>query len=184
MTPNSALKILKNGRKLMPIQHAVWNGDEFKGEELEFLWDDGIRKFGLWGVSPMRDVNGLIIGAIATCEDITQRKFMEEEIARMNEERYEKMIYYMRNGCALLKVVFDKKENPIGLKYVAVNLLAAQYIGHPAEKLISKRLDEVFPLMKQEEYKWMNTYIEVALTGVSTSFIRYFEQHARWYHIM
>lgn len=187
VTPNRVLKISADGRELMPeemlIKRAIWNGEECKGEELEFLWDDGVRKFGLWTVSPMRGANGTIIGAIATCQDITQRKFMEEEIARAHEGRYERMVHYMRNGCALHKVVFDEKENPIGLEYMAVNSLAAQYIGYPAEEIIGKRVDDVFPLMKQEEFDWVQTYIEVALTGVSTSFIQYFEQQNRWYHI-
>lgn len=85
---SSGLKIYRNGKKVaaseMPLPRAILNELTFLADELEFIWADGVRKVGLWNSSPIYDENGILCGAIATCEDITERKKMEEEL---NEHR-------------------------------------------------------------------------------------------------
>ncbi|MBC9786477.1 PAS domain S-box protein [Heliobacterium chlorum] len=65
---------------LMPIQRSALLGIEIHGEELEFTWEDGVRKVSIWNTRPIKDENGNIDVVIATMEDITERKLLEEEL--------------------------------------------------------------------------------------------------------
>lgn len=77
----SPVKILRGGWELapenMPLRRAACFGEEIDGDELEFEWPDGVHKAALWSARPLRDDNGLIIGAIATFEEISERKQLE-----------------------------------------------------------------------------------------------------------
>ncbi|MGE5371453.1 MAG: PAS domain S-box protein [Solirubrobacterales bacterium] len=76
----SAGKVLRPEE--LPIQRATWFGEETHEQELEFVWPDGRRKFALYHADPLRNSEGRIIGAIATFEDITARKLMEQTLMR------------------------------------------------------------------------------------------------------
>lgn len=75
------VKIFRNNRELsledLPIQRSAWYGEVITGMELDFAWDDGIRKTLIWNSVPLKQ-NGQIIGAIATCDDITHIKQLEK----------------------------------------------------------------------------------------------------------
>lgn len=55
----------------IPIYRSALYGDRITGVELEFVWQDGISKTAIWSSSPIRDEMGVIIGAIATFEEVT-----------------------------------------------------------------------------------------------------------------
>ena len=65
-----AVKVIKNGKPMkaeeMPMQRAAQYGEDVVGEELEFLWGDGVSKIARWSASALRDENGNICGCIAT----------------------------------------------------------------------------------------------------------------------
>lgn len=70
------VKILQNGKLLLteelPIVRSAWYGDEITGFELEYVWQDGVSKIAIVSTSPLRDETGVIIGAIATSEEVTE----------------------------------------------------------------------------------------------------------------
>ncbi|MCG9966668.1 PAS domain S-box protein [Pelotomaculum terephthalicicum JT] len=78
-----SVKLIHNGKEItpaeLPIQRACWNGEVVKDFELEFIWDDGVRKISVWNSSLLYDERGSIIGAVATFEDITKYKLAEEK---------------------------------------------------------------------------------------------------------
>ena len=90
------LKIYRNGKELipeeMPIQRSVWQGERVIGEVLDFIWSDGVKRTAIWNSSPLRSkASGLIIGAIATNEDISYRIQLEEEL-KGHREHLEELI--------------------------------------------------------------------------------------------
>jgi len=92
-----SLKFYHDGKELlpeeMPIQRSVWQGEEIIGEVLECIWSDGVKRTAIWSSSPLRSkTSGVIIGAIATSEDISYRIQMEEEQKR-HREHLEELIY-------------------------------------------------------------------------------------------
>lgn len=84
-----AVEVFSNGRKVlpeeMPIQRAAWNGETVFGTEYEIVWPDGVVKYGLWSARPLYQ-NGIISGAIATREDITERKRLESELIQNRDK--------------------------------------------------------------------------------------------------
>ncbi len=83
-----AVKIMCQGRELLPeelpIWLAAWQGKEVRDYELEFLWDDGVKKTALWNASPLFNDQGIITGAVATFKDITEQKHSDTIIHHQN----------------------------------------------------------------------------------------------------
>lgn len=73
--------------KQLPLRRAVKFGEIIVNEEFEFVWPDGISKTALFSAKPLSEKGGKIFGAIATLEDITFRKQIEEDLSA-SEERY------------------------------------------------------------------------------------------------
>lgn len=113
-----SVEIFKNGQKItvtdMPIQWAAWTGENVVGSELEFLWPDGVRRYGLWSARPLYK-NGLISGAIATCEDITARKLLEFEMLeyRVNLQKHQNAMHLGMNQI-LLSALTSNTEEELG----------------------------------------------------------------------
>jgi len=82
----SPIEILSNGQQIlieeMPIQRAALNGETIIGVELEFVWPDGVRKFGSWSALPLYR-QGIIYGAMAIFIDISEKKKCESEMLRL-----------------------------------------------------------------------------------------------------
>lgn len=69
------VKVFRHGNLIsyqeIPIFRSAVHGDRITGIELEFVWQDGISKTAICSSSPIRDEMGIIIGAIATFEEVT-----------------------------------------------------------------------------------------------------------------
>jgi len=93
-----SVKILQNGKLLLteelPIERSAWNGDEINGSRLEFIWQDGVSKSAIWNTSPLRDETGVIIGAIATFEEVTElilQKPVEDRTKELKQSSNERL---------------------------------------------------------------------------------------------
>ncbi|MDP4128030.1 MAG: ATP-binding protein [Bacillota bacterium] len=64
----------------IPIYRSAVQGDRIIGVELKFVWQDGISKTAIWSSSPLRDETGVIIGAIATFEEVTGLVIKTQEL--------------------------------------------------------------------------------------------------------
>lgn len=91
LASSETCKVMRAGKELlpedMPIQRAAWYGEQTECDELEFEWEDGVKKVALWNARPLRDEYGVITGAVATLEDITDRKRTEEEERKQAEQQ-------------------------------------------------------------------------------------------------
>lgn len=112
-SPLPPFNMFLNGMKMepeqMPIQRSLWSGDSVPGQEIEFVWEDGIRKTGICKSSPLFDLGGRIIGAVTTCEDITERKKVDE----------------------------NSQENLIKLKSALASMSDAVFISDPEGRLVN-----------------------------------------------
>ncbi|TWH51564.1 ATP-binding protein [Sporomusa sp. KB1] len=143
------LKLLRDGRELlpeeMPIQRATWLGEEIKSEELEFVWNDGVRKFGLWSARPIRDENGVIVGALAVCEDITARRLLEEEKLKATQNRYLKYLENMLECFAVFLVECDEKGQIVEFRSEYINESGCRDRNITKEEHIGRSMHELYP---------------------------------------
>ena len=69
----------------LPLQMAIVTGQRVERRVLEFVWPNGRRKVGVWSAQPLIDGDGVVAGAVATCEDITERIEAEDMLRRDRE---------------------------------------------------------------------------------------------------
>jgi len=161
------LMILRDGRELlpeeMPIQRATWLGEEIESEELEFVWNDGVRKFGLWSAAPVRDDNGVIVGALAVCENITERRLLEEEKLKETENRFQKYLESMLECFAVLRAERDDNGQIIEFRSEYINESGCQDHKITKEENVGRGMHELFPSCV--ELGLFNMYCRVVETG-------------------
>jgi PAS domain S-box-containing protein len=117
---------------------------------------------------------------ITTGADITALKKTEMEL-REREEKYRSLLMSMLEGFSLCEIITDNEGKPVDYRILEVNkvweeitgLRAAEVIGKPVKK-------EVMPELEQY---WIDTYGQVALTGVPFKFENYNKSTNRWYEI-
>jgi len=118
-TPESLLpQVYHKGKKVsdaeMPLQRSAWLGETLEGFEAELLWDDGVAKTGIWSSRPILAEDGTIIGAVATFEDITDRRQVDQKLIRhrdnlqtLVEERTWELQQKNENLAAILGSISD-----------------------------------------------------------------------------
>ena len=107
------VKIFSKGKELaadeMPIQQAANNNELITSVELEFIWEDGIHKTALWSARPFLNKNFEVTGVIASFEEVTHQKQVEEllrEQKRIQKELVEKA-QKLSNQAKLLELAHD-----------------------------------------------------------------------------
>lgn len=111
----------------MPLQRAAWFGESIRGDELEFVWEDGTRKTSRWNANPIYGDTGIITGAIAVCEDITTRKRAYNKL-RAHQKNLRKMVKERTNQLGKAKQTIQEEiarhsqtERVLSLAKVAVS---------------------------------------------------------------
>jgi signal transduction histidine kinase len=93
--PQPSIQLFCEGNLLtpeeMPIQRAAWKGESSTNMEIEFVWEDGIKKTGLYNYCPLRDENGNIIAGLATSQDITEIRLVQNELAKQKQTLEERV---------------------------------------------------------------------------------------------
>ncbi len=66
----------------LPLQRAA-RGESVRNDELRVRFDDGTFYDELTSASPIRDADGIIVGAVGAAVDITERKAAEEQVRHL-----------------------------------------------------------------------------------------------------
>ncbi|MDD9269607.1 ATP-binding protein [Paenibacillus sp. GCM10023248] len=75
----------------MPMQRTARLKEEVENEVLEFVWEDGHKSISVWNTTPIYDEAGVVIGVLATSEDISHFVLKEREV-RLNKEHLERIV--------------------------------------------------------------------------------------------
>lgn len=161
--------VFHKGKKLlpeeMPIQQAAWYGKHITGYELEFIWSDGVRKTSVWNACSLYNDIGKIIGAVATHEDITNEKCLQEEFKKHRGE----LEQLVRERTAELEAANQKISEILesinsgfcaldnNLQFIYINKCAIEYMNSPLESFIGKSVWDVFP----DEKEWRDAFTTV-----------------------
>lgn len=146
------VKVCCNGKELlpeeMPLQRAAWKGEDVVGQELEFVWADGISKIARWSATPLRDETGTRCGSFSTMEDITDLVHMARELdkykthleelvegrtsaLKLSEERFSKVFYSSPHAMSI-----NRKSD---LRYLEVNNQWLKNSEYKREDVIGKK---------------------------------------------
>ncbi|NPV91817.1 MAG: PAS domain S-box protein [Firmicutes bacterium] len=143
LSPSAAktleVKLFGQGRELepaeMPIQRSAWGGETVRNQDIEFVWEDGVRKLARFSSLPLQSDNGEIIGAIATFEDITERKLADEVIKR-SDQRIAEILESITD--AFYAVDSD-------WRIIYVNKRTEKWWNRNKEELVGQSLWSIFP---------------------------------------
>ncbi|NLH46969.1 MAG: PAS domain S-box protein [Myxococcales bacterium] len=152
-----------------------------------YIRKDGGVTWGHLSVSLIRTADGRPLHFVSLIQDINKRRKDEEELRqraeelRESEERYRLLFEGMLDGFALHEIILDEAGRPCDYRFLEVNPAFERLTGLKREQLIDKRVREVLP--GTEEY-WIQTYGEVALTGVPRQFENYSGDLDRYYEVL
>jgi two-component system cell cycle sensor histidine kinase/response regulator CckA len=125
-----------------------------------------------WRLVPEINESGNVVSVLSIARDITEH--------RKSEKSYQDMFNSMSNGISLHEIICDESGKPIDYRFIDVNPAFEKITGLSRESVIGKTALEVLPNL--EPY-WLDTYGEVALTGVPTSFENYSKELDKYFEI-
>lgn len=169
----------------MPIQRSALLGETIRGFELEFVWEDGISKTALWSSCPLYDENDAIVGALATCEDITHKKNTERKLAL-----YQKQLEV--SNAKLLVTDFQQHEIIDSItdgffaldnewRLIYINSLAEEFGFRKKDELLGKSLWDITPNAQpyyDQYHKSKRENVSVHFEAFATDTDRWVDVHA------
>ena len=108
---------------------------------------------------------------------------MSAESKKHINDTYRALIENMLDGFAYHKVLFNEEGKPVDYIFLDVNDAFEELTGLKKESILEKRLTEVFENTPEGHSEWIDLYAQVALTGESIRFEKYFAPLKRWYSI-
>ncbi|GAK58452.1 integral membrane sensor signal transduction histidine kinase [Candidatus Vecturithrix granuli] len=135
----------------------------------------------LYYLTPTYTIDGVISGAQAIVEDITERKWAEKSL-RETEAEQRSLFKNLFNGLAYHKIILDERGQPCDYIFLEINEAYEQLFGLGKE-VIGKRVTEVFLNITDIEPDLIQIFGEVALTGEERRFEFYFAPFETWYAV-
>lgn len=169
-------KIFHHGRELtswdFPLHQACWKGQNVKDLELEFIWEDGVRKISLWNAAPIFNAKGAIVGAVAAFEDIswyrlTQGRNQHQQAmldgrdrgtdkltAKADSVNLSDQEFYQSREC-FFEIFHNSPDMAClirmeDLKYVEINNKVLQTFGYQRHEVIGKNLNALKIVVNQQ----------------------------------
>jgi len=129
--------------------------------------------------SPIKDVDGTIIGVSKSAREISERK-RAEAVLKESEMRYRSLFNNMLNGYAYFQVLFEGG-HPQDLIYLDVNAAFQTQTG--LKNVTGRRISEVIPGIRESNPELLACYGRVALTGQPERFESYVESLQIWFDV-
>lgn len=142
----------------------VFDSGEVYETELTFKGRRGPTIFN-WRLLPERDAQGVVRSVLSISRDITAHRRIEQD--------YRMLFSKMLEGFAVHEIICDDGGRPCDYRFLAVNPAFERITGLRAEDVAGRTATEVLPGI---DYKWIERYGKVALTGEPVIFDAYAEQ--------
>lgn len=115
-----------------------------------------------------------------TVERIDQRKLAET----LSEDgrRLRLLFDHMGTGCAYHQVVFSDGR-PVDYIFLEANPAFERLTGLRRESIIGRRVTDVIPGIRDDEFDWIGIYGRVAISGEPAHFERRADPLGRWYSV-
>ncbi len=89
----------------------------------------------------------------------------------------------MVDGYAYCRIQTDVNGEPEDFIILEVNPALQKIIGISSEKLVSKKVSQIFPDIKKGEYNWIKRLGQVVITEKEQVFAHYSEKYKKWFQI-
>ena len=108
---------------------------------------------------PVRDPDGVVQTFVCSTRDVTDRKRMEDQLAR-NEARFRAALDGSFDGFVVLEAVRDQARTIVDFVYSELNPRAEALLGRPRWQVIGRRMSEVFPLAAHADVPKLASVVE------------------------
>jgi PAS domain S-box-containing protein len=115
----------------------------------------------------------------AVVSDITERK-RAEDVLRKSEEKYRQLFESMSEGFLLVEAVLGESGKPVSYRYLDANPALENLTRLKRQEIIGKDVREVLPRI---EPHWIDTFGQVALTGVPMRIEALCKDLNGWYEV-
>lgn len=147
--------------------------------EYRIVWPDGSLHFINSRGQVMRDDSGRPTHLFGVLWDISERKQAELDL-QASERQYSSLFNSLQEGFSLHEILTDEGGQPVDYRFLEVNPAFEAMTGIPRDRWVGHTVKEVLPTT---EAHWINTYGQVALTGVPLSFENHLAALDRWYQV-
>ena len=128
----------------------------------------------------LRSASGLVIGAIESFEDITERENLEKNL-QASEARYQTLFTHIQSGVGLYELIANEAGQPVDFRILEINpafqRLLADWSGNPA----GKRVSQVFPSSAAD---FIRRYAPVAAGGGPLRLAEYIPEIQRYFNVL
>ncbi|MGF7000521.1 EAL domain-containing protein [Paraburkholderia sp. GAS32] len=132
--------------------------------EYEMVCKDGEVLTVLLSAVLERQSDGTPLRSMAVIEDITGRRKTEATLLE-SEHRYRALFEHMQVGFVLLDIVSDASAKIVDFLFIAANPTFLRMANVSFDRLIGKKVSEVFAARAEPKWDWLSTLTSVVLTG-------------------
>ncbi len=134
---------------------------------------------GSYNYAPIRNNDGVIIGAVVTARDITERK-QQEAMLVASEARYHSLFDNMQEGFAYCRMIYEQGIAK-DFVYLEVNPAFEELTG--LKDVIGKKVSAVIPGIRESDPAIFEFYGRVVLTGNPERIEFYVKSLGVWFFI-
>jgi diguanylate cyclase (GGDEF)-like protein/PAS domain S-box-containing protein len=102
----------------------------------------------------------------------------------MDDRFLEKIINQMPVGYACHKIICDSQGTPVDYEFLSANASFGEFTGLKPEQIMGKRVLEVIPNIREDEFDWIEAYGNIALNGGRREFEQYSAALNKWYRVI
>ena len=101
----------------------------------------------------------------------------------VDEIDFKKILKKLPFGYALHKIILDDNGVPDNYEYISINEAFEKFTGLKKENIIGKKVTEILPNIKNNEFDWIKCYGDIAINDSEYEFEQYSEELKKWYKI-
>jgi PAS domain S-box-containing protein len=99
------------------------------------------------------------------------------------KDSYYYLIEKSPNAFAYNQIILDDRGNPVDYIFTMINQAFEEMTGLKRDEIIGKKITEILPGIKNNEYDWIGNCGRVALNGEPTRFEYFSKSRERWYDV-
>jgi len=129
--------------------------------------------------SPIRDLDGQIVGAVMVFRDVTH-EYEQKQQLRESERKFRLLMENSPFPIAIHQFVFDEQGRAVDSRFLAVNRACETYFGKSREELVGRRVSEIFPGIQKDRQDLLDALNQ---QNDPVSYERYYTALGRYYHV-